>query len=637
MIGKSRRPRPQPDLADRRIDHRHARLALLLRCKSMVLLANFLHCGQSHGQQAVFAARCSATVPTSKIMSSSTESSIELKHVYDSAVTYAIYTIDLTGKVTTWNAGAERVFGFTAQEMIGQNTAAIFTPEDRASNESQRERETAVNEGCASDYRWHLRKNGTCFWADGAMTPIRDDKGIVVGCLKIAKDITNRKLAQEEIRRLATVDVLTGLASRSYFDKQFSELVTKSVEGRNLLIVHLVDLDHFKQVNDTYGHPAGDILLQQAAQRMRNITSETDFIARLGGDEFAVVQLQASSPEAGGDLASRLVDALAQPFGIAGFTVEISASIGIAICPDDAKEAGELLKKADMALYRAKTHGRNGFHYFTSELDNAAHQKRRDIAGIRHAVANESFCIEYQPIINYRTGQITAVEALVRFANPALSTRGLDYLLSLATEAGLTPHIGNWVLSKACAQLREWKEAGVGELKMHVNMCSQELMDANVLDLIKRVLSESRLEPADLEIEITEREAIDIEDHGVNTLCKLHSQGISLALDDFGTGYSALSYLRNLPVTTLKLDKSFLKGIPEETHNCAIAKLVLGLAQALGLKLIIEGVESIEQAEFLAGAGCTTFQGFLISKPVEAEQLTKFLIDKAKGSGQQTH
>lgn len=554
---------------------------------------------------------------------------LQLKQLYDSAVTYALYTIDHTCKATSWSSGAERTFGFTAEEMIGQDTAILFTPEDRAGNQHVKEMVTAKAEGCAADYRWHIRKNGTRFWADGTMTPVLNDAGAVIGFLKIAKDITNRKLAQDEIRRLAMVDILTGLASRSYFDAQFSGLVDKAVGNDHMLIAHLIDLDRFKQVNDTYGHHAGDLLLQQAAQRMRDLASETDFIARLGGDEFVLLQQQVASTDAGADLAASLIESLAQPFDIEGRKVEISASIGIAVCPADAAGASDLLKKADLALYRAKTEGRNGFHYFTDELDNAAHQRSRDIAGIRNAVANDSFRLEYQPIVDYQTGRVTAVEALLRFSNPDLSGQDTDYLLNLAIEAGLTPRIGNWVLGKACAQLRRWKEAGVGNLKMHVNMCSQELMDTSVLNSIQAVLAQTGLRPGDLEIEITEREAVDLQEQGMDTLHRLHSQGISFALDDFGTGYSALSYLRNLPVSTLKLDKSFLKGIPEDKHNCAIAKLVLGLAQALGLKLIIEGVESVEQSEFLAGAGCTVFQGFLFHKPVGADELTKWLVENS--------
>lgn len=440
------------------------------------------------------------------------EPPLQLKQLYDSAITYALYTIDRAGKATSWSSGAERIFGFTGEEMIGQETAILFTPEDRADDQHVKEMATAATEGCAADYRWHLRKNGTQFWADGTMTPVLDDDGAIVGFLKIANDITNPKLAQDEVRRLATVDILTGLASRSYFDAQFAELVKKSIENGHLLIAHLIDLDRFKQVNDTYGHHAGDLLLQQAAQRMRHLASETDFIARLGGDEFVLLQCLAAETDAGGDLASSFIEALAQPFDIQGRKVEISASIGIAVCPADAASTSDLLKKADLALYRAKTKGRNGFYYFTDELDNAAHQRTRDIAGIRNAVANESFRLEYQPIVDYRTGRVTAVATLLRFSNPALSGRSIDYLLSLATEAGLTPQIGNWVLGKACAQLKRWKEAGVGDLKMHVNMCSQELMDTGVLNAIRSVLTQSGLQPSDLEIEITEREAVDIEE-----------------------------------------------------------------------------------------------------------------------------
>ncbi|GAA3958128.1 putative bifunctional diguanylate cyclase/phosphodiesterase [Allohahella marinimesophila] len=547
-----------------------------------------------------------------------------MKHIYDSATDFAIFTVDVDGIVSSWNSGAETIFGFSELEMIGADSCVIFTPEDRANGELAFEMNTAAATGRAADYRWHLRKNGERFWADGVLTPIRDDVNEVIGYLKILRDITDKKLAQEELKRLSATDALSGLYNRASFDVRTQEMISLCERGGHTLHLLLIDLDRFKEVNDTLGHQAGDELLLEVASRLKNASRESDFIARLGGDEFGILQLGIRDPSLGGSLAAKIVHALAQPFGIGETVVEISASIGIASSPDDSAEASGLMRKADIALYKAKSAGRNGYQHFTDELDRIAHKRNQDSNALRAAVAAKQLSLVYQPIISCYTGQATAMEALVRFPGRHLSDYSVDYMIDLAQELGLIFDIGVWVFAEASKQLMRWKSLGISDLKICINTCAKELLHNQYLTSISDALVVSGIEAGDIDIELTERDAIDLEGNGV--LEALVTAGFRLSLDDFGVGFSSLSYLRTLPVTTLKLDKSFLDGVPLQVSANAVAKSVITLAKELNLLVIAEGVEDKVQAQFLNALRCDAFQGFLFSPGMPESLATEWLM-----------
>jgi diguanylate cyclase (GGDEF)-like protein/PAS domain S-box-containing protein len=549
-----------------------------------------------------------------------------LEEIYKSATDFAIFTMDLQGRVTTWSIGAERMLGYAEQEAVGQKSALFFIEEERQRGEPQGEMDTAIRENRAADYRWHVRKDGSRLWADGVLTPIRDAGGKHVGYLKIMRDITDKKTIEEEMQRLATVDPLTGLLNRAAFDKRLAEMMALSVRSGQLLILQLLDLDRFKEVNDTLGHHAGDLLLQKVAQRMREVMRDGDLVARIGGDEFAIVQLNMPTPQAGGYVAGKLLEALSRPFQIESRQVLSGASLGLAVCPADSSRPDELLQKADRALYRAKSEGRNNFHYFTEELDAIAHERNLDLAELRRAVERSDFWLEYQPVIDLESGQTTAVEALLRCSNPRLSRHSIEYVITLAAEAGLMQRIGAWVVRDACTQLSKWKKMGLSGISMCVNLCSRELANLQTADMVRDILHELGLQSGDLKIEVTERQAIEVERYGVNTLNALREQGVGIALDDFGTGYSALSYLSDLPVNALKLDKSFLQGIPQDSQKCAVAKAIISLATTLGLEVTAEGVESNEQLEFCRREQCSSVQGFIFSRPLDERNMTDWLL-----------
>ena len=548
-----------------------------------------------------------------------------LRAIYASATDYAIITMDNNGIVTSWNTGAEQILGYRPHEIIGRSGSMIFTPEDQEQGTPQQECDTARKVGRAADDRWHVRKDGSRFWGEGVVTPIRHGTGEQVGFLKIMRDNTARKHAEHDLLRLANFDTLTGIANRNYFQVRLEEMIAAMARSEQELILHIVDLDFFKQVNDSLGHAAGDLLLQQAVERMSHLLRETDFIARLGGDEFIVLQPNVHSPEAGAQLATKLLEALSRPFSINGTEARIGASIGMAVYPQDASDPDRLLEKADLALYRVKNNRRGGFSFFTERMDAEAHKRALALLDLRGAVANHEFWLVYQPEVDCTSGRIIALEVLLRCGNRALSTYPIDKLVSLAGEAGLMPEIGSWILAEVCAQKGAWEEAGLPRLRLSINLCPHELMSRVLLDQIHALVLESRLRAGDLEIEITEREIFDSKEQGIAVLAELRGLGMSIALDDFGHGYSSLAYLRRLPIDRLKLDREFLTEIPQNLASCVIAKSVIEMAHALNLDVIAEGVESIEQVKFFQQNRCDAMQGFLLCEPLAGNAVTELL------------
>lgn len=558
------------------------------------------------------------------------DSAALIKEIYSSAHDYGIFTMDLDGLITTWNSGAERIIGFSSEEIIGVNSAVIFSTEDRSNEKPEEEMRIANTTGRAEDYRWHKRKDGSLFWADGVLTQLHDTNDLHIGYLKIFRDITDRKLAETEMYRMANSDRLTGLANRYAFESHAGELLSLNSRTRQALALLLIDLDRFKEVNDSLGHYAGDMLLQQAAQRMRDILRESDYLARLGGDEFALLQPDIHSMHAGAELASKLVHVLSEPFQIEERAITISASIGIAVCPHDAGDLDQLLKKADLALYRAKKDGKARYHYFTNNLDMAAYKKVQDIAALRLATEQKNFYLEYQPKVALPSGEIIGIEALLRCTNPALMQSPIEELIDLAQETGLMKGLSYWVIGEACKQLVHWKNLGLLSARICINLCASDLTDPDFPSIYDDLIAGAGVHPSELEIEITEREALDIEKRGIGVMKALRSRGTELVLDDFGTGYSALSYLRDLPVTCVKIDKSFFADIPSNLQSCAVVSAIIDLSSALGLMVVAEGVETEAQAAFLTSIECNAMQGFLVSPPLPAAAMTAWLESRVK-------
>ncbi len=439
------------------------------------------------------------------------------------------------------------------------------------------------------------------------------------GWVATHEDITERTRAEEKIRHMARHDSLSGLANRAAFHDEM-ELTLKRVRRGQSVAVMCLDLDHFKNVNDTLGHLVGDKLLCAAANRLKDVVRETDVIARLGGDEFAVLQTGLDKPEAAGSLAQRIITSINQPYDLDGHQVVVSTSIGIAISPGDGNTTDQLLRNADMALYRAKSDGRSTYRYFEPEMDQQLQARRALEIDLRNAVANDEFQLHYQPQVDATTEQITGCEALLRWNSP---TRGMvppSEFIPLAEEIGLIVPIGEWVLKQACCEAASWPNT----VRVAVNLSPAQFKSRSVMQSVINALAVSGLDATRLELEITELVLLHDNEATLATLHQLRGFGIKISMDDFGTGYSSLSYLRSFPFDKIKIDRSFIKDISDKGDCAAIVKAVAGLGKGLGIATTAEGVETIEQLRHVRLEGCTEVQGYFFSAPQPADALHAF-------------
>ncbi|HLH92746.1 MAG TPA: EAL domain-containing protein [Xanthobacteraceae bacterium] len=436
------------------------------------------------------------------------------------------------------------------------------------------------------------------------------------GWVATHEDITERTRAEEKIRHMARHDSLSGLPNRAAFRDEMEQAL-KRVRRGNMISVMCLDLDHFKNVNDTLGHLVGDKLLCAAAGRLKDVVRETDMIARLGGDEFAVLQTGIDRPEAAGSLAQRIITAINQPYDLDGHQVVVSTSVGVALSPNDGNTTDQLLRNADMALYRAKSDGRSTYRYFEPEMDEQLQARRLLEIDLRNAVANGEFKLYYQPQVDAVTERITGCEALLRWTSPSRGMVPPSQFIPLAEEIGLIVPIGEWVLKQACTEAASWPES----VRVAVNLSPAQFKSRSVVQSVINALAVSGLDATRLELEITESVLLHDNEATLATLHQLRSFGIKISMDDFGTGYSSLSYLRSFPFDKIKIDRSFIKDISEKGDCAAIVKAVAGLGKGLGIATTAEGVETIEQLRQVRSEGCTEVQGYFFSAPQPAEKL----------------
>jgi diguanylate cyclase (GGDEF)-like protein/PAS domain S-box-containing protein len=440
------------------------------------------------------------------------------------------------------------------------------------------------------------------------------------GWLTTVEDITERRAAEAKIAHLAHHDALTDLPNRVLFRETFERVLALTRRGQ-LLALHYLDLDQFKAVNDTLGHPIGDGLLQAVADRLREGVRETDTVARLGGDEFAILQTAIASPLEATGLAGRLIELIEAPFDIAGHQIVIGTSIGIALAPQDGMDADQLLKCADLALYRAKVDGRGVYRLFQAEMDAAMQARRVLELDLRLALQAGQLELFYQPLIDVRARRITGCEALLRWHHPAQGLVPPDRFIPLAEDTGLIVPIGEWVLRQACADAAEWPDGQ----KVAVNLSVVQFRSRNLVDAVIAALHESGLSAGRLELEITETVMLQDTDATLATLHQFRALGIHIAMDDFGTGYSSLSYLRRFPFDRIKIDQSFVRELGTQDDCSAIVRAVIGLGRDLGMAITAEGVETRQQLDTLERAGCTEVQGYLFSRPVPVSALIELL------------
>ncbi|UOD28288.1 EAL domain-containing protein [Massilia violaceinigra] len=468
-------------------------------------------------------------------------------------------------------------------------------------------------------------EQGETRWFSINGEPVFDADGVFRGYRGTGTDISARKHTEQRIHHIAQHDVLTGLPNRSLLQDRLSQAVAYSQRCARPVWVLLIDLDRFKFVNDSMGHKAGDVVLMTVAARLRAALRETDTVARLSGDEFVVILTEHAEERLQADVVQRLMDAVAQPVPLGTKEFFVTCSIGVAVYPTDNTPADSLIEHADIAMYRAKKLGRNNFQFYTPAMNDEAQERVRIESALRSALERDEFVLHYQPQVNLATGQVVGMEALIRWQHPELGVVAPDRFISVAEETGLIVPIGAWVMRTACAQNKAWQDAGLGMLRIAVNLSARQFGAANLLADISDVLDQTGLAPSLLEIELTESLFMSDVTLAVELLHSMKSLGVNLSIDDFGTGYSSLSYLSRFPIDVLKIDRSFVSDITRDANDAAIVASIIALAHNLKLSVIAEGVETAEQLDYLRRHGCDEMQGYYFSRPLAASAFEELL------------
>ncbi len=547
--------------------------------------------------------------------------------VFD-ATSEGIILTDADGCIRTVNPAFTRITGYEAEEVLGK-PATIFSPEDSS--------EVAVKvwEELASHDNWSgevtsYRKDGSWFHQWVSVTTLHDEGGACSGYVIIISDITQHKADQARILYQANYDLLTGLPNRTLLMDRLHQALRAARRSQGKVAVVFIDLDRFKTVNDLYGHVTGDELLEQVAERLRGAVRETDTVARFGGDEFVIVVQQAQGGDEVALLANRVIKLIAQPFELSKRKVTIGASLGITLYPNDVclhdsvEEMGNsLLSNADMAMYQAKARGRNHFQFFEQRMQEEIKMNLSLEQDLRHALANNELQVYYQPITDGPSGRVVSVEALLRWHHPEKGMIPPASFIPLAEETGLIYEIGNWVFQTACREVKQWHDECGLTVGLSVNLSARQRDRGFGPEELKRLLEETGLEPRYLTLEITENLLLEESEAVLDWLHGLKACGVHLSVDDFGTGYSSLSYLKQFPVDLLKIDQSFVRGIPEDKDDASLVKAIIAMAGSLGIGVVAEGVETEAQREYLLALGCVLMQGYRFDPPLPAEEVLR--------------
>lgn len=474
---------------------------------------------------------------------------------------------------------------------------------------------------------WNVRKNGEEYAERLSVTAITNASGEVQQFAAIMSDITKRKQDEERILYQANYDSLTGLPNRSLFLDRLNQSLANMARADRSLGLLFIDLDGFKLVNDTLGHDIGDLLLKEAAKRLGTCVRTGDTVARLGGDEFTIIMPNLDDARNAPLVAQRVLDALAKPFLLSGHEAFVSASIGITIFPDDAREAQELLKNADASMYRAKEQGKANYQFFTADMNEEVKERMVIKNGLVKALENDEFILHYQPKLDLRTNRVTGAEALMRWESPELGLVRPDHFIPVLEETGMVVEVGEWAIHTACRQHVEWVKQGLPPITVAVNLSARQLREPSFVDIVKRALHKTDLPPTAIEIEITESMLMSDAPNIVAALQQLHDFGVHISMDDFGTGYSSLSYLKRFPIDTIKIDRSFVNDIDTSPDDAEIIHTIINMGQTLNRKVIAEGVETQEQLDILKSYNCDEIQGYFFSRPLLASDFTTFIRD----------
>ncbi|UJP01483.1 MAG: EAL domain-containing protein [Nitrosomonas sp.] len=539
---------------------------------------------------------------------------------------------DLEPRILAINRAYIEITGYSEAQVLGKNPKIIKSGHHGKSF-YQAMWASLKSVGHWSGEIWNRRRNGEIYPQWLTISTVCNDRNEPCNYVGVFADITQMKQSEARLAHLAHYDPLTGLPNRLLVQSRLHHAIERA-QRHNLRIATLyVDLDRFKNINDSLGHPIGDELLIMLAARLKKRLREEDSLARLGGDEFLLVLEDIKEPSESATVAQTLIDLLATPFELpSGHEIFINASIGISLFPDDASNVTELIQHADMAMYLAKKEGRSTYRYHTEALSIAANERLVMETRLRHALTAGEFVLHYQPLIDAQSGRVVGVEALVRWQPPGEAIVPPGKFIPIAEETGLIVPLGEWVLRTACAQGRAWIDAGFAPLVMAVNLSVRQFQSENLADVIQQVLEETKLPAACLELELTESMFLEHAERSIDTLKTLKAPGIQLAIDDFGTGYSSLTYLKRFPIDKLKIDQSFVRGLAHDPNDREIAATIIAMARGLKLSVLAEGVESEQQLAFLRQHGCDYYQGFLFHRPAPAQELEAWLREHSAQS-----
>ena len=466
-------------------------------------------------------------------------------------------------------------------------------------------------------------------WSVTSKVPFRNRKGQVIGTMGFAHNITGNRQAEQRIRHMSLHDSLTGLSNRILLEDRLSQAIAFAERNQKHVAVLLLDLDRFKDVNDSFGHSVGDRLLQLVAARLKACLRETDTVARLAGDEFVIALPMTDHLEGIEQVAKKILESLSRPFDVPGHELQLSGSMGICQFPEDGNNSEELLQFADVAMYEAKQRGRGRYCFFSPTLTEAARRRQKLESDLLQASARDEFVVHYQPIVATDSDRITGMEALLRWRHPEQGLLSPAQFIPKLEELGLIVEVGRWVLRTACRQAAEWQRNGFRPIRVAVNVSSQQFYQGNIVDTVATVLRETKLDPKYLELELTESQTLDDSEATINIMLSLKRLGVSLSLDDFGTGWSSLSYLRHFPIDRIKIDRSFVNDLLTQPAAEEVVNTILTLSRNLGIVCIAEGVETREQQDYFKKQKCAEMQGFYFSRPLAALDATA-LIRSAK-------